>query len=467
MAPTTSLLPLASIVASTLGFSLQALLVKTITTTSNIGTFQIVTIRGTMQGLGCLAMLVCTGVPAREWFGALPIQRRMLCLRSFLGYVGIAGGFMGISLLPLGEASSLAQTSSLWASLMAMCCLGEPWHPAELLCAVVALCGVVIILRPPALFDLVEGGAVHPPVDLEAHSLHMFGALCSLVSATAAGGVFVVVRWLGTVVKTHTPTVIIYQSVGQVLLAPVCVIITGQGWHLPTPWQWVAMCAIGFLGFGSQLLLTYGLQREKSATATPFRMFDVLFAFTWQLTLVPDGRQGVAVTSIAGAGLIISSMVVNVWAKMRRSRTEGHVGERVLKGPPAELLPARDEEAATAAGALDGRECTTDIESGHQESRNPNADVTARLGATAYNPTRVLKRGRGGGRTAKGRARYTQLQAVAGEDHAGLGKKELGQDDGTPHETSDGSSRPDSPKEGRVSQMRDGPEHSPGSSRCH
>ncbi|KAG8469071.1 hypothetical protein KFE25_007589 [Diacronema lutheri] len=328
-------LPILAIVASSLGFSLQALLVKTIIVHGGVGTLEIIVVRGAMQGLFCVVALVLWRVPPREWLGTRRVQVRMLCLRSLLGFCGIAFGFYAISTLPLGDASTLSQTAPIWSSLMAVCFLGERWHCAEVLCALGALLGVALVMRPAPLVGLLGGdeaalaaaGASADPADGQ----RLLGSISGLCGAFAAGGVYVAVRWLGTVVRTPTPIVILYQALGQIVLAPMLVVASGQGWTRPSARHAALMLVIGCLGFASQCCLTYGLQREKSAVATPFKMTDVCFAFLWQATLAPPrgGERVIRATSIAGALVIVVSMVLNVCAKVARDRRGATLAQRL------------------------------------------------------------------------------------------------------------------------------------------
>lgn len=337
-------LPILAIVASSLGFSLQALLVKKLIVEGGIGTFQIIVFRGTMQAVFCVSALALWGVPSREWLGTQAVQIKMLCLRSALGFCGIAFGFLAISMLPLGDASTLMQSAPVWSSLMAVVFLGERWHCVEVLCAFGALLGVVLVMRPDPLVALLGGDPAAPSLAPSADGRRLLGSLCALAGAFSAGGVFVVVRWLGTVVQTRTPTVILYQALGQVILAPALVVASGQGWVLPSAGHGLQLVTVGCLGFASQLVLTYGLQREKSAVATPFKMTDVVFAFLWQATLVPRraGERVVQATSVAGACVIIFSMTINVLAKLARDRDDAKRGllPGHAAGPTRGMVPA-------------------------------------------------------------------------------------------------------------------------------
>lgn len=402
--------PLGAIVLATLGFSSQALLVKTLTHDSGIRPFQVIELRGWMQTAGCVLMFWAKGTSPRDWLGVTALQRRILCLRSFLGFLGISGGFSAIALLPLGDAATLSQTAPVWASILAVVFLKEPWHPLEALSAFGALCGVALVLRPAPVVALLGAGAVDEPSGGAAlgdgsaalDPTRALGVACSLSGALSAAGVFVVVRYLGTVIKTPLPTVVLYQGIGQALAAPLGGLVTGEQWVLPTPRQWLMLGTIGVLGFWSQVCLTYGLQREKTATATLFRSTEVLFAFTWQATLAPSASEHhIMRTSVAGASLIVCSMLCVVAAKARREK----------RGAP------RADEAAHDAGGLlpahdprtDGPDPEKELEAGAAQADSGAGWAKPDDGASGAHRNRAV----GGVRAQLHAARHTRRAHAA------------------------------------------------------
>jgi hypothetical protein len=143
-------------------------------------------------------------------------------------------------------------------------------------------------------------------------------------------------------------------------MAPIGAVASGQGWRRPSAWHGCMMVIVGCLGFASQCCLTYGLQREKSAVATPFKMTDVVFAYLFQqLFVVP--RVPLIGTSVAGACVIIFSLLVNVSARSARDR----------RAAARELLPSFVLPIAPAPGPPkgEGLSLTQNPRSGQSDSR--------------------------------------------------------------------------------------------------
>ena len=90
------------------------------------------------------------------------------------------------------------------------------------------------------------------------------------------------------------------QALGQVLLSPVGLLLSGQRFRLMSRKELGLGLAIGFTGFLSQVAMTKGMQREKSATGSLVRQsLCPIFALLWQWLCFPEDV--LEWTSFAGA----------------------------------------------------------------------------------------------------------------------------------------------------------------------
>lgn len=71
--------------------------------------------------------------------------------------------------------------------------------------------------------------------------------------------------------------------------------------------QVFAILGASLLGAFSQIAMTVGMQKEKSATATAMRMSDVVFGYIWQVLFTNDNV--INALSLAGAALIMCSIL--------------------------------------------------------------------------------------------------------------------------------------------------------------
>eukprot|EP01035_Chromulina_nebulosa_P020901 gene20901-27091_t len=171
--------------------------------------------------------------------------------------------------MSVGDSTVLVMLSPLFASIAGYFVLGEPWKLPEFIGTVVSLVGVTLVARPPFIF----GGNSADPV----------GVMFALIAAVAAGAAFILVRILGTTSKMPWSNVCVAQSIGQMVLSIPSLYIIGQSFTVNIGLYNFIMIALGgFIGAWSQIAMTIGMQREKSATASAMRMSDVIFGYIWQ-----------------------------------------------------------------------------------------------------------------------------------------------------------------------------------------
>jgi len=298
---------------SGIGFSIQTLFIKLLSTDDGFsGSFQIIFLRGLTQAVLSLAFIYrdrqqCeqNGEQKQPLLGATNTVRSLLTLRSLFGYGGIAFAFLSVEKLPIGDATVLVMLSPLFASLCSWLVLSEPFRLGEMVAAAIALAGVVLVARPPFIFGQ-DGSDAAPAADAA-------GVVYALLASVCAGIAYTCVRMLGTTAKTPWANVCLAQALGQILLSPPSLILSGQQLRVDLPFSLFGIMFIaGFIGAWSQIAMTVGMQREKSALATGMRMSDVVAGFTWQAIFTNEAVTGL---SIAGALLVVISTLILVLAK--------------------------------------------------------------------------------------------------------------------------------------------------------
>jgi len=316
-------LPLGLIALSSVGFSVQALVVKELTL-SGVPTFQALIIRGTCQALGCILTLAVKKRHPKTWLGESLQEVQILVPRAVIGFGGIAFGFLSISYLPLSESQVLQQVVPVFAATYARIFLKEPWYCTEFLSALSAIAGVVFIARPAPFFAASDA--------TDAHALdRSLGITCALLSAASAGGAYVIIKLLGTKLKVDWPVVLLYQALGQVLLCPPAMLVARQSLIWLAPKQVGMSLLVGFLGFWSQAAMTYGMQREKSATATVARQaLSPVSAFVLQITFEPGDP--LFWSTFVGFAIILSGLVLTVMGKAMRSSDSKEKSGPIPKG---------------------------------------------------------------------------------------------------------------------------------------
>ena len=296
-----SFLPLFLVFLSGVGFSIQSLLIKLLAISGFKNSFEAIILRGFCQS--CIAAYfihrshVNESQASVKIFGDSRELRLLLALRSTVGFGGIAFAFLAVEKLPIGDSTVLVMLSPVFTSVLAACILKEPWEIPEFCATMISLMGAALVAKPSFLFESTDFESLDP--------VGVTYGLCAAVSAAAA---YICVRMLGTSHVMPWANVCFAQSLGQVIYSIPCAPIFGQVLTLDvTTYQIVLLVCGAILGALSQVSMTIGMQREKSATATAMRTSDVLFGFLWQAIFTNESFDYL---SIVGALLVTGSIFI-------------------------------------------------------------------------------------------------------------------------------------------------------------
>lgn len=292
--------PMGLVFSSGLGFSLQSLILKNLVMNGypHIG-ITCVFVRGMVQFIVCSLLVIFDVNRPKNLFGDTRFVQWMVFLRGVIGYGGIAFSFLSVELLPIGDASVLSMLSPLFASIIAFLLLGEPWKLPEFIGTVMSLVGATFVAHPTIIF----GG----------QPANLLGVFFALMSSLTAGCAYICVRILGTTAKLPFANICVGQSIAQMVLS----IPTGYLMKTPVDLNvginnFLLLVLGGLIGCLSQIAMTIGMQKEKSALATAMRMSDVIFGFLWQVLFTTDIP---SISSIFGATLVTGSICLIVICK--------------------------------------------------------------------------------------------------------------------------------------------------------
>lgn len=312
-------MPLFYVFLSGFGFSIQALLVKKFAEDGIKAAFQFVFIRGWIQLL--IASLYVYYDQDRltgngpMLFGNTNRVRIMMFLRSFVGFGGIAFSFQSAQILPLGDSTVLVMLSPLFASLAGYFVLGEPWYIPEFCATVLSLIGAALVARPSFIFGEDTESSL-------SDSQKLLGVTYALLASVSAGMAYIFVRILGTTAKMPWSNVCVAQAIGQIVMSVMCVWIAKLPFLLTLTYSEMVLIVVGgVVGAISQIFMTLGMQREKSAKATAMRMSDVVFGFIWQMLFTSDR---IEIFSVLGAAIVTTSIFIIILSK-RDDSTKGSV----------------------------------------------------------------------------------------------------------------------------------------------
>lgn len=234
-------------------------------------------------------------VPIVAWRrpGFKAVAWRLHTARSVCGWSGVSCMFAAATVLPLADATAISFLSPLITMILAIPFLGERVGPWRWGAAAVAMIGALMLIRPgTASFQIM--------------------AMVALASAFFMGLEAIFVKRL-TSADRPLRILFINNSIGATLAVSAAAFV----WVAPTPGQWLALAAIGFIMVTAQSLFIQALRHADASFALPFFYATLVFAAAYDF-----GVFGVlpGALSAAGAFLVVAGALVLAWREARLRR---------------------------------------------------------------------------------------------------------------------------------------------------
>ncbi len=236
----------------------------------------------TLVSLPLIAALAHFGGGLRK----LRTRRPGVHLLRGLIYTGTMVCFvLGLTLLPLAEATAIAFVAPLFVTLLSVPLLGERIEKPVLAASLVGFAGVLIVVRP-------GGEAFHPG------ALALIGAAVfyALMMITAR-------RWGGS---EHLWAMVFYMTLVPFVITALAL---PWVWQTPQPWHWLGFLGSGLFGVGATAFITLAFRHAPAAIAAPFDYTAMLWAVLlgwWFWGEMPDPWVFVGSVLIIGSGLAIA-----------------------------------------------------------------------------------------------------------------------------------------------------------------
>lgn len=228
-------------------------------------------------------------------------------LRGVVSAGGMIFGFLGLSLLPLPDATAIGFAMPLIVVALAALVLGEKVRAYRWSAVALGFAGVTLML-----WEHLGAPAPGRPAP------NAFGALISLTGATFAAFATIQTRRLTS--TEGTGAIVFYLSVMTSLfglasvllpaLGPLSPSLARQTWVMPDPGQAALLAATGFLGGAGQLLLTGAARRADASVIAPFDYLSLLFALGFGAVFFGEHASAMV---LAGAVLVIGAGVFVIW----------------------------------------------------------------------------------------------------------------------------------------------------------
>ena len=218
-------------------------------------------------------------------------NKKLLLLRSFVGFISMSLFFMSLKYLPVGTAVTLRYLSPFFGAILAIYLLKEKIIPVQWFFFIIAFCGVIILKYS----------------DIQINSL---GLVLILGSAFFGGLVYIVLNKIGT--TEHPIIVVNYFMVFCTIIGGLLSIIS---WKTPLKEDWLPLFSMGLYGFFGQLYMTKAFQIGTVNIIAPLKYIEVIFSVIIGILLLQEIYN---VWSIVGIMMIILGLILNIIYKNNR-----------------------------------------------------------------------------------------------------------------------------------------------------
>lgn len=274
-------------VGTLLSFSLMAVSVRQLGGVLNL--FDIVMVRS----IGGLLVLLAVMIPQPHLFRELALRRPLVHLvRNGTHFVATMGWAFAVITLPLATVFAIEFMMPVWAGLLAVLLLGERFTVSRGGSIVLGFAGVLVIMRP--------GLEAFQPA-----ALAVLGASFGYAISNIATKKLVPVQ--------HTIAILFWMNVVQAAMA---LVGTDPAFPLKlTGWLWLPAAGIALTGAAAHYCLTNALRVADAIVVIPldFLRIPLIALIGWSFY-----GERLDLLVFAGAGIIVSGIIWNLRAEMRR-----------------------------------------------------------------------------------------------------------------------------------------------------
>ncbi|KAJ7034701.1 hypothetical protein C8F04DRAFT_559438 [Mycena alexandri] len=292
-------------------FSLVNVAVKTLQSLDEpVSTLELIIVRMGITYICSVAYMLIQKV--EHPFIGPPGVRTLLVFRGVTGFIGLNGTYFSLQYLSLSDVTVLSFLVPMSTAIAGSLFLKEVFTKREALAGLCSLFGVVLIARPDFLFGTPKGSS---EVE-ERHRMLAIGiALCGVLGST---GAMTTIRAIGQ--RAHPMHLLAFFSLQSVIAASIIMAILRQPIVIPTRPAWLGLLAvIGILGFGAQILLTMGFQRETAGRASMALYTQIIFASVLERIFFHTTP---TFLSLLGTSIIIASAVYVALTKKNSLQTD-------------------------------------------------------------------------------------------------------------------------------------------------
>ncbi len=212
-----------------------------------------------------------------------------LCFRGILSFVSLFLFFKVVQDIPLGSAVALRYTAPIFSVILAFFFLKEKVKFWQWISLIIALIGALVMKGVDFRIDTIS-------------------FILIMLSSLFVGGVFVLVRYLGS--KEHHLTIINYFMMFSIIGSLFFI----SKWRMPVEGEWLWVGLIGIMGLIGQVFFTKSFQAAETSVVAPLKYMELVYALLYGFFLF-DETYGVL--PLVGMLLVVFGMFLNIWIKQK------------------------------------------------------------------------------------------------------------------------------------------------------
>ncbi|KAJ7119539.1 hypothetical protein C8R44DRAFT_788358 [Mycena epipterygia] len=234
-----------------------------------VSTLELIVVRMGITYICSVAYMLIQNVP-HPFIGPEGV-RTLLVFRGITGFIGLNGTYFSLQYLSLSDVTVLSFLVPMGTAISGSLFLKETFTRREALAGLCSLFGVVLIARPQFLFGSPDGSSTvegkHRMLAIGIALTGVLGTTCAMTSIRAIGH------------RAHPLHLLAFFSLQSVIAASIIMAVLREPVVIPTRLAWLGLLVvIGILGFGAQILLTMGFQRETAGRAGMALYTQIIFA---------------------------------------------------------------------------------------------------------------------------------------------------------------------------------------------
>ncbi|KAI5986265.1 hypothetical protein EDC04DRAFT_2999665 [Pisolithus marmoratus] len=260
----------------------------------------------------CEIFMIAAKIPD-PFLGPKEVRPLLVC-RGVAGFFALFGTYYALQYLSLGDVAALTFAGPIFTGIAGRLFLGETYSKREAFASFCSLFGVILIARPPFLFESARDPDLKGPVVNASSGDRLRAALVLMMGVLMATLAMIAIRAIGT--RAHAMHSMAYFSLWCVMVSTIGSFLSGEPIVCPTQWQWgVLLLLIGVSGFIAQMCLTIGLQRETAARGMMGIYVQVIFADILDVSFF---RTVPSLLSFLGTGIIMTCAIYIVLTKQKQ-----------------------------------------------------------------------------------------------------------------------------------------------------